>query len=122
LRASCSGREPGMDIDLAALRALERETALPLPAVIDSVEQALLSAYQTATAAYAQARVELDRTSGRITVWAREPLSTDTEAGYGPEFDHTPEDFGRFAADNLRQLITQRLRAADDERDRKSVV
>jgi len=105
-----------MDIDMAALRALEREKELPLDTVIDTVEQALLSAYQKTTDAYAQARVELDRTSGRITVWAREPLSTDTEAGYGPEFDHTPEDFGRFAADNLRQLITQRLRAADDER------
>src|SRR5690625_2366236 len=96
-----------MDIDMAALRALEREKELPLDTVIDTVEQALLSAYQKTTDAYAQARVELDRTSCRITVWAREPLSTDTEAGYGPEFDHTPEDFGRFAADNLRQLITQ---------------
>lgn len=105
-----------MDIDMAALRALEREKELPLDTVIDTVEQALLSAYHKTTDAYTQARVELDRATGRITVWAREPLSADEDVGYGQEFDHTPEDFGRFAADNLRQLITQRLRAADDER------
>src|SRR5690625_5880400 len=102
-----------MDIDMAALRALEREKELPLDTVIDTVEQALLSAYQKTTDAYAQARVELDRTSGRITVRAREPVSTDTEAAYGPEFDHTPGDLGRFAADNPRQFITQRLRSVE---------
>lgn len=108
-----------MDIDMAALRGLEREKALPLNVVVEAIEQALLSAYHKNTDAYRHARVELDRKTGRVTVWARESLPSAGdmhEPRYGPEFDHTPEDFGRFAASVARQLISQRLRDAEDER------
>ncbi len=34
---------------------------------------------------------------------------------YGPEFDHTPADFGRIATSTARQVIVQRLRDAEDD-------
>lgn len=107
-----------MDIDMSVLRSLEREKELPLDAVIETIEQALLAAYLKTTDAYPQARVELDRATGKVAVWARESLASDADDDqqYSAEFDHTPEDFGRFAADNMRQLISQRLRDVDDER------
>jgi N utilization substance protein A len=101
-----------MDIDLAALRALEREKDIPLDLLVRTIEQALLLAYHRTEGAQPHARVELDRTSGHVIVWAREP---DEAGGPGREWDDTPEGFGRIAATTARQTILQRLRDAEDE-------
>lgn len=114
-----------MDIDMAALRALEREKDISFDVVVEAIESALLSAYHKTPDARPDARVELDRKSGHVIVWARERLEAeepvDPEAPARPatrlseEFDDTPDDFGRFAASIARQLIMQRLRDAEDE-------
>jgi len=101
-----------MDIDLAALRALEREKEIPLDLLVRTIEQALLLAYHRTEGARAQARVELDRRTGHVTVWAREADDGDTPSR---EWDDTPEGFGRIAAATARQTIMQRLRDAEDE-------
>jgi len=112
-----------MDIDMSALRMLEREKGISFDLVVDAIETALLSAYHKTSGAQQHARVELDRKSGHVTVWARERLETppsdDGEtppATFTEEFDDTPEDFGRFAASVARQLIMQRIRDVEDER------
>ena len=64
-----------MDIDVAALKALVREKGLSLDLVVESIEQALLVAYHRTPGAAATARVELDRRTGHVTVWATEPAS-----------------------------------------------
>ncbi len=117
-----------MDIDMSALRLLEREKGISLDIVVEAIETALLSAYHKTADAYQHARVELDRSSGHVTVWAKERLAdapaeadeaeTDRDVPrqrFSEEFDHTPEDFGRFAATVARQLIMQRLRDLEDE-------
>lgn len=128
-----------MDIDMAALRALEREKDIPFEAICEAIETALLSAYHKVGGSHPHSRVELDRKSGHITVWAKErivvppaPEPVEGEDGeeaaeaveevvarpaqqFTPEFDDTPEDFGRFAATIARQLIMQRIRDAEDE-------
>ena len=63
-----------MDIDLAALRALERERDIWLDILIPAIEQALLVAYHRTDGAYRHARVELDRKTGHVIVWAREEV------------------------------------------------
>jgi len=112
-----------MDIDMGALRLLERERDISLDVLVSAIEQALLSAYHRTPDAYSRARVELDRKSGHVTVWAREEIRTpdpeDAEGRdtveLGPEFDHTPDDFGRIATATARQVIVQRLRDAEDD-------
>ncbi|MFD6142737.1 transcription termination factor NusA [Promicromonospora sp. NPDC060271] len=113
-----------MDIDMTTLRMLERERDLSLDILVAAIEQALLSAYHRTPDAYNRARVEVDRASGHVTVWAREelPVSEDPEhpevrpvVEYGPEFDDTPQDFGRIATATARQVIVQRLRDAEDD-------
>ncbi len=113
-----------MDIDVAALRALERERGISLDALVPAIEQALLIAYHRTDGAYKQARVELDRKSGHVVVWAREegPVLPPEEDGGrpgrgepGPEFDDTPSGFGRIAAATARQVILQRLRDIEDD-------
>src|SRR6478735_5048245 len=61
-----------MDIDLAALRALERERDISLDVLIPAIEQALLVAYHRTDGSQRIARVELDRKTGHVIVWARE--------------------------------------------------
>src|SRR6476661_4791772 len=124
-----------MDIDLAALRALERERDISLDILIPAIEQALLVAYHRTDGAYRSARVELDRKTGHVIVWAKEEIEQpepergvpDAESDepqapverapreYGPEFDDTPTGFGRVAAATARQVIVQRLRDIEDD-------
>jgi N utilization substance protein A len=100
-----------MDIDLATLRLIEREKEISFDVLVRTIEQALLQAYHRTEGAHTDARVELDRSSGHVVVWARE---TDG-GGRAREFDDTPEGFGRIAATTARQTILQRLRDAEDE-------
>ena len=106
-------RRTDMDIDLAALRALERERDISLDVLIPAIEQALLVAYHRTDGAYRVARVELDRKTGHVVVWAREESELPeperasrttsgsrraADAASRPEFDDTPNGFGRIAA------------------------
>jgi N utilization substance protein A len=101
-----------MDIDMAALRGLVREKEISFDLLVEAIEQALLIAYQRTDGHVASARVELDRGSGHVTVWAAEK---DEEGNVIREFDDTPSGFGRIAATTARQVILQRLRDAEDE-------
>ncbi|MFZ0161011.1 MAG: transcription termination factor NusA [Kineosporiaceae bacterium] len=101
-----------MDIDLAALRAIEREKDIPFDVLVRTIEQAMLLAYHRTEGAQPDARVVLDRSSGHVVVWARE---LDPTGQLVREWDDTPEGFGRIAATTARQTILQRLRDAEDE-------
>ncbi len=101
-----------MDIDMSALRLLEREREIPLEKLIPTIEQALLVAYHKSPGAIDQARAELDRKSGHVTIWAAE---VDDDGVVVGEFDDTPADFGRIAASTARQIILQRLRDVEDD-------
>ena len=53
-----------MNIDLAALRALEREREIPFDTILAAIETALLTAYRHTEGAEPHARVEIDRKTG----------------------------------------------------------
>jgi N utilization substance protein A len=101
-----------VSVDIAALRSIEREKEIPFDTVMEALETALLTAYRHTNHPMPSARVEIDRKSGEITVWAAE---------HGPdgalieEFDDTPTDFGRIAAMTAKQVIMQRLRDAEHD-------
>lgn len=101
-----------MDIDLSALRMIEREREIPMKVLVDLIEQALLIAYQRTEGYYPDARAELDTKTGKATIWAVEFDDDDNPIG---EFDDTPEGFGRIAAQTARNVIHQRLRDVEDE-------
>jgi transcription termination/antitermination protein NusA len=101
-----------VDIDMTALRSLESEKDISLDLVVKAIEDALLIAYHRTEGAATQARVELDRATGHVTVWAAE---TDEEGNALREYDDTPSGFGRIAATTAKQVILQRLRDAEDE-------
>ena len=102
-----------MDIDLSLLRALEREKDISFDIVVEALERALLLAYhRTVGETDHRARVELDRKSGHVTVWAQD---VDEAGEVIREGDDTAEGFGRIAATTAKQEILQRLRDAEDE-------
>ena len=61
-----------MDIDVTALKSLVREKNLSLDLVVETIEAALLVAYQRTDGSAETARVQLDRKSGHVIVWASE--------------------------------------------------
>ncbi len=113
-----------MNIDMSALRAIERERDIDLNTIIEAIETALLAAYKH-TGGQPHARVEIDRKTGAATVWAQEVAEQGSEEAGGSlatgsptvirEWDDTPKDFGRIATMTAKQVILQRLRDAEHE-------
>jgi N utilization substance protein A len=101
-----------MNIDMAALRSLEREKDVSFDLLVEAIESAMLAAYLRSEGAQAQARVMLDRKTGEVVVLATE---VDEFGAVVREFDDTPHDFNRVAATTAKQLILQRLRDAEHE-------
>jgi transcription termination/antitermination protein NusA len=102
-----------VNVDIAALRAIERDKDIPFETVIEAIETALLTAYKHTEGHQPHARIDIDRKSGLVRVLAQE-LGQDGEVA--EEWDDTPEGFGRIAATTARQVILQRLRDAEHER------
>jgi N utilization substance protein A len=102
-----------MKLDLAALRSVEREKDISFDALVDAIETALAAAYRhNNESAAPDARVQIDRSTGDVVVFARE---YDADGQLVREWDDTPEDFGRVAATTARQVIIQRLRDASSD-------
>ncbi|MBK9157269.1 MAG: transcription termination factor NusA [Propionibacteriaceae bacterium] len=101
-----------MDIDLSALRMLERDKGIPMEILVNALEEAMLNAYEKTPSAVKGARVVLDRRTGRAAVYAPE---LDDDGEVIGEYEDTPEGFGRVAAFTARQVIRQRLQEAEDD-------
>ncbi|WP_221446168.1 transcription termination factor NusA [Lipingzhangella halophila] len=97
---------------MSVLRSLEREKDISVDLVVKAIEDALLIAYHRQEGAQISARVELNRSTGHVVVWAAE---TDDEGNVLREYDATPAGFGRIATSTAKQVILQRLRDAEDE-------
>jgi N utilization substance protein A len=102
-----------VNVDIAALRAIERDKDIPFEVVLEAIETALLTAYKHTDGHHAHSRVEIDKKTGAVRVLAQDLAPDGTVA---EEWDDTPEGFGRIAATTARQVILQRLRDAEHER------
>ena len=103
-----------MNIDMAALHAIEADKGITVDVVVDTIKSALLTAYRHTEGHEAEARIDIDRKTGVVKVMARE---TDEDGNLINEWDDTPEGFGRIAATTARQVILQRLRDAENEKN-----
>jgi transcription termination/antitermination protein NusA len=102
-----------MQVDLDALQQISREKGIELGTVIDAFETALASAYKrSADAKGDEARVTIDRHSGKITLYAQE---LDDDGNILSEWEEEPHDFGRIVAQTAKQVLLQRLREAERE-------
>ncbi|MGI8518609.1 MAG: NusA N-terminal domain-containing protein, partial [Acidimicrobiia bacterium] len=104
-----------MKIDATVMEALEllaRERGVSVDAILDALANALVSAYKRSTGAAEEARVTIDPDTGDITVYAQD---LDDAGNVTKEWEDTPDDFGRIAAQTAKQVIQQRLRDAKRE-------
>ncbi|MBB3665098.1 MULTISPECIES: transcription termination factor NusA [Prauserella salsuginis group] len=102
-----------MNVDIAALRAIEADKDIPFEAVLEAIESALLTAYKHTEGHQPRARIDIDRKTGYVRVLAH---TLDENGEIAEEWDDTPEGFGRIAATTARQVILQRLRDAEQEK------
>ena len=79
--------------------------------MLEALANALVTAYKRMPEAAEEALVEIDVETGEIRVIAQE-LDED---GVTREWDDTPGDFGRIAAQTAKQVILQRIREAERE-------
>ena len=119
---------------IEALDETVAQRGLEISTVISALESAMLSAYGRYLPGERQAEVKLDHDTGDLRIFEKrtvvdeisEPdkeitlkdaLRYDKEAEIGKEIliEQNPPDFGRIAAQTVRQVITQKLR--DAERD-----
>jgi transcription termination/antitermination protein NusA len=106
-----------MKIPIDSLRELERERGIAFDTVLEAIEKALASAYLRMINADETrgARSEIDPDTGEVTVYAQDiEVDEETEeVTVLKEWEDTPADFGRIAAQTAKQVILQRLREAE---------
>ena len=110
-----------MKIPMDSLRELERERGISFETLVEAIEKALSSAYLRIINAEhepnVRARAVIDRETEEVTVYRQDvEIDPDTdEVTVLKEWEDTPADFGRIAAQAAKQVIVSRIR--DAERD-----
>jgi transcription termination/antitermination protein NusA len=99
---------------LDALGQIARDKGISVETLLDALANALVAAYKRRPDAAEEAVVTIDPDSGEIRVYGQE---LDEDGEVIREWDDTPDDFGRIAAQTAKQVILQRIREV--ERDMK---
>jgi len=122
-----------MNIDfIEALTAVEKEKGISKEILIEAIEAALISGYKRNFNSAQNVRVDVNRETGSVRVFARKTvveevldprleISLEGAKGLNPgyqlddivELEVTPKDFGRIAAQTAKQVVTQRIREAE---------
>src|ERR1700742_809862 len=98
---------------MEALENIEREKGISIEIMLEALANALVTAYKRTPNSAEEALVEIDVETGDIRVIAQE---LDEEGQVVREWDDTPKNFGRIAAQTAKQVILQRIREAERER------
>ncbi len=99
---------------LEALQQMARDKGISVDTLFDALANALVAAYKRLPNAAEEAVVTIDPDAGEFRVYGQE---LDEDGNVVREWDDTPADFGRIAAQAAKQVLMQRVREA--ERDRK---
>ena len=95
-----------------ALHMLAADKGISVDTLLDALANALVSAYKRMPNAAEEAFVTIDAESFEIRVYGQE---LDEDGNVTREWDDTPNDFGRIAAQTAKQVLMQRVREAERE-------
>lgn len=119
---------------IQAIEDLEKEKHISKEILLEAIESALVSAYKKNYGTAQNVRVDINQESGDINVYMRMDVVTDDdfeddltqipleealeidpryEVGDVVEYQVTPRDFGRIAAQTAKQVVVQRIREAE---------
>ena len=99
---------------LDALQQIAKDKGISVDTLLDALANALRGRLQADAGRRGVAVVTIDPDTGDIRVYGQE---LDEDGNVVREWDDTPKDFGRIAAQTAKQVMTQRIREA--ERDLK---
>ncbi|MBA3655003.1 MAG: transcription termination/antitermination protein NusA [Actinobacteria bacterium] len=99
---------------MEALQQIASDKQIAPEVLLDALANALVAAYKRMPKAAEEAVVTIDPDTGEIRVYAQD---LDEDGNVTREWDDTPDDFGRIAAQTAKQVILQRIREV--ERDQK---
>jgi N utilization substance protein A len=97
---------------LDALQALAADKGISVDTLLEALANALVSAYKRTPNAAEEAFVTIDADTFEIRVYGQE---LDEDGNVTREWDDTPDDFGRIAAQTAKQVLMQRVREAERE-------
>jgi len=117
---------------IQAIEDLEKERHISKEVLIEAIESALVSAYKKNYGTSQNVRVDIDQETGDINVYMRMDVVEEIEdeltqlsieeakeidyryeVGDIVEYQVTPRDFGRIAAQTAKQVVVQRIREAE---------
>ena len=117
---------------IEALHELEKGRGISAEILFEAIEAALISAYKKNFGSLQNVRVLIDRSTGEFKVYARKTVveiveDARTQVGMEDarkldpnyqledivEYEVTPRDFGRIAAQTAKQVVVQRIREAE---------
>ena len=117
---------------IEALQELEKQKGISAEVLLEAIEAALISAYKKNFGSLQNVRVHIERATGEIKVFARKTVVEEVsdsraevnveearksnpnyELGDVVEYEVTPRDFGRIAAQTAKQVVVQRIREAE---------
>lgn len=117
---------------ILALEQLEKEKGIKKEIIIEAIEAALISAYKKNFGSAMNVKVNIDRVTGDVKVFALRKVAEDPDVeamdisigeaaklnptldiGDYVESEVTPRSFGRIAAQTAKQVVVQKLREAE---------
>lgn len=117
---------------IEALHELEKGRGISAEILFEAIEAALISAYKKNFGSLQNVRVLIDRLTGEFKVYARKTIvdvveDPRTQVSLGEarnldpnyqledivEYEVTPREFGRIAAQTAKQVVVQRIREAE---------
>jgi len=117
---------------IEALHELEKGRGISAEVLFEAIEAALISAYKKNFGSLQNVRVLIDRLTGEFKVYARKTVvdivedartqvslveARNLDPNYQlediVEYEVTPRDFGRIAAQTAKQVVVQRIREAE---------
>lgn len=106
-----------MNIDVQALKAIEKEKGIRVDDLVRTIATALLQSYVeyrgSEESETSRARVDIDVATGSVVVIVSD---LDDDGSVNSEYDDTPSNFSRISANAVRDAIVRRLREAEASR------
>lgn len=121
---------------IQALNELVKDRGIDRDVLLETIEQALTSAYKKNFGSAQNVRVDMNRETGDIKVYSQRvvvdesdlydnfleielsearKINPNYELGDILEYEVTPKDFGRIAAQTAKQIVVQKIREAERE-------
>ena len=120
---------------MKALQLIEKQRGIDREEIFQAIENSLISACKKNFGTSQNIKVDMNRETGEVTVYAQKEVTEDVYDGFleisleeakeiNPNYEYgdivdiqvTPRDFGRISAQAAKQVVVQKFREAEREK------